>query len=189
MRVAPAWRRSLLPLFAAVTAVLCASACEGPTALEVADDEALLRTDRTAYVLEYEPELFWVDLTVTYRNPRSRPVYFHRRCGYGDEPHRQLIRSDSSGADIKLGGSGCTTGTLKPPIEVGPGETFVDEVRLYSTLSPGANPPITMDQRTGTFRLVYFIQTDNRVEGWEAVALLPEGQRVSNSFQVTPPAN
>jgi len=171
-----------------MAAVLCAAACAGPGLLEVADDDVDLRTDRATYALQYTAGMYWIDMTVTYVNRRPTAVYFHRMCGSGDAPHRRVWRVDDSGVDVELGQVVCITQQLRPPIEVGPGATYVDRVMLHSMLSPGANPPITMAERTGTFRLEYLIQTESRVEGWEAVALVPEAGRVSNSFQVTAPA-
>jgi hypothetical protein len=172
-----------------MAAVLCAAACAGPAPFEVADEDVDLRTDRATYVLQYASQMYWIDLTVTYVNPRPSAVYLHRACGAGDEPQRWVRRVDDSGVDVELGQVACITQQLRPPIEVGPGETYVDQVTVYSSLSPRANPPITMAERTGTFRLEYFIQSENRVEGWEAVALVPEAGRVSNSFRVTASAN
>jgi hypothetical protein len=189
MRVVSTRGRWSLPLLTGMTAVLCAAACAGPSLLEVADEDVELRTDRASYTLEYTTGMYWLDLTVTYVNRRPVAVYFHRECGSGNEPHRVVRRVDDSGVDAELGQVVCITQELRPPIEVGPGETYVDRVMLHSLLSPGANPPITMAERTGTFRLEYFIQGDGRVDGWEPVALLPEARRVSNSFRVTASAN
>ncbi len=160
-------------------------ACGDPTGLGSEDVE--LHTDRTTYRLQYQPGIYSVEMTVTYTNRRSQPVYFHRTCGYGHEPHRELRRADDSTTPIWLGLGVCITQPLRLPIEVPVGASYEDQFVLVSTESPNANPPITMDQRTGTFRLEYFIQTENRVEGWSAVALVPLKERLSNRFRVVPP--
>jgi len=176
--------RPFLSVIAAVLG-LGVAACGEPAGPSPEDVD--LRTDRTAYTLQHAQGLYWIELSVTYTNHSAQAVYLHRACGSGDGPHRELRRVDDSGADIELGAVICITRPLQPPIEVGPGDTYLDRFSAYSAESPNANPPITMDQRTGTFRLEYFVQSENRVEGWEAVALLPEARRVSNSFRVEAP--
>ena len=177
--------RSRSPTYLALLALLPALACGEPAGLGGEDVD--IRTDLTTYKLQYTPGLFWVEMSVTYTNFSSRAVYLHRTCGYGGEPQRELQRIDDSGSPIWLGVNVCITQPLRLPIEVLAGSTYIDEFTLHSTESPNANPPITMDQRTGTFRLEYFIQSENRVEGWSAVSLLPLHQRLSNSFRVLPP--
>jgi hypothetical protein len=177
--------RGLVVMVAAAALACGDGAGPGDEGREV--DLTPLQTDRTDYFLSYTPDMgiYWLDMTVTFTNRGSGWLYLHRTCGHGDAPQRVVRRVDDSGARTWLGDVTCITAVLRLPIPVGPGETFVDRFTLYSTESPNANPPITMDQRTGTFRLEYFIQTENRVEGWAAVALVPEARRVTNAFRVT----
>jgi hypothetical protein len=150
-------------------------------------NETNIQTDSTTYHLKYLPGIYWIDVKVTYTNRYFRPVYLHRACGFGDEPHRELRRTEDVTTRVVLGGPVCITRPLRPPIEVAAWATYEDHFELVSPESPFASPPITMDQRTGTFRLEYFIQSENRVEGWSAVTLVPVEQRLSNSFRVLPP--
>jgi hypothetical protein len=170
-------------MLVALAAVL---ACDGlgpaPTG-----DGAPIRTNSTVYHLSHQYALFTVRMRTYYTNDHDTPVYLHRACGYGDQPYKVLVRADGSERPIDLGRGVCITQPLRLPIEVAPGATFIDEFELSSTESPNAVPPITMDMRTGVFRLEYFIQRTNRVDGWWPVDLIPLDQRISNVFRVDPP--
>ena len=177
--------RRALPLLGMLAAALGTANCGQAAGIGAGDLD--LRTDSTTYKLRYTPGLYWIDMLVTVTNRSARDVYLHRACGYGEKPHRELRRTDDSDSRIWLGVAFCITQPLQLPIRVRAGETYVDEFSLPSTESPNATPPITMDERTGRFQLEYFIQTENRVEGWDAVELLPLSTRLSNSFRVDPP--
>jgi hypothetical protein len=164
---------------------LCTAGCGEPAAFSAGDVD--IRTDRTTYQLQQQPGSYQIDLAVTLVNRTSSTLYLHRTCGSGEEPQRVVGRVDNSGSRVELGVIACITAPLRLPITLGPGATYIDQFALYSGESPNANPPITMDQRTGIFRLEYFIQSENRVEGWNPVALLPESLRLSNSFRVEAP--
>lgn len=170
-------------MLVALAAVL---ACDG-LGLAPNGEGPAIRTDSTFYHLSYVPGLYTVRMQTQYANEHSTPVYLHRGCGYSDQPSRVLVRADESERPIELGQGVCITRPLRLPIEVAPGATFIDEFELSSSESPNAVPPITMDMRTGVFRLEYFIQRTNRVGGWDAVDLLPLDQRISNVFRVDPP--
>lgn len=60
-------------------------------------------------------------------------------------------------------------------------------MELWSSESPHAHPPITMEMRTGEFMLVYAVQLTNAVDGWSAVDSLPPERTTSNRFVVLPP--
>lgn len=145
-----------------------------------------IRTDAAVYALKYQPGIYTVRIRAEYTNRTGSTVYLHRRCGYGDKPHRNLIRSGSDTTSIWLNEGVCITRPLRSPISVQPGDSYSDEFELVSTESPHAQPPITMAMRTGAFQLVYHVQRSNRVEGWGGVDLLPLAHRISNVFRVQP---
>lgn len=172
---------------AVLGAAVAGAACAADLSLGPADGDRPIRTDAAEYELRYQPGMYTLHMRAEYTNRTGKTVYLHRQCGYSDRPHRHLVRADTDSAPIWLGAGFCITQPLRAPIPVAPGETYADEFQMWSTESPNAQPPITMAQRTGTFRLVYHVQRTDRVEGWEGVDLLPLEQRVSNVFQVKPP--
>lgn len=174
---------------AVLLAMLASSACVMDPSLPSAraDSDPSIRTDAPVYALQYQPGIYTVRIRAEYTNRTGRTVYLHRHCGYGDRPHRHLVRADADVTPIWLNEGACISLPLRLPIPVRAGETYGDEFELVSTESPHAQPPITMGQRTGVFQLVYDVQRTNRVDGWGGVDLLPLEQRVSNAFRVEPP--
>lgn len=164
---------------------LLLAGCESP--LRPDPPDVWIHTDRDAYRLTFDPGIYRLELTARYTNRSSGTVWLHRACGFGDHPSRSPVRADGSDTPIWLTSGVCTTRPLRAPIPVGAGETYVDHVMLVSSVSPNAQPPITMAMRTGTFRLVYAIQSSDSVAGWHPVDLVPEDERVSNTFEVLPP--
>lgn len=166
-------------------ASLMIGSCDSPVRAD--DPDLWVLTDRTSYELDFVPGLYHLSLTARYTNRSSQTVWLHRGCGYADHPSRRLVRADESDTEIWLHSGVCITRPLRDPIPVGAGEMFVDQVELVSSVSPHAQPPITMEMRTGTFRLVYAVQSSNEVEGWEPVDLVPLEERMSNAFVVRGP--
>lgn len=146
-----------------------------------------IQTDSTDYRLRYQGGLYSVSLEVRVTNPLDRTVFLHRECGYGDRPSRWLLRTDGDTTSVRLGRSACITQPLRPPIPLHSGETYVDQVELLSAESPNANPPITMEMRTGSFVLVYDVQLTYAVEGWRPPDPLPPARTTSNPFVVRVP--
>ncbi len=145
------------------------------------------QTDRSVYTLDHQPGMYSIKVLAQYANKSASTVYLHRACGYGEDPSAYLMRADDREESVWLGGSVCISAPQRAPIAVGPGETFSRELTLYSSESPNASPPIGMETRTGAFRLVFEVQSTDRSGGWSAVDLLPESERVSNTFTVLPP--
>jgi len=179
--------RSIGTMAAVLVLVGCTADSAAPNDVLPDAADAPWQTDQRVYTLSYQPGLFSVTVRAEYTNKTATAVYLHRVCGYGNEPSHYLIRADDREARVWLGVQSCITGQPRPPIPIGVGETYSQDFTLYSTESPGANPPITMATRTGRFRLIFEVQSTDRVGGWQGVDLLPESERVSNTFAVVPP--
>lgn len=167
----------------AAVLVFMASGCS-PTE---AGEAFVIQTDSTEYRLRHEGGIYSVTLSVGVTNPLDRTVFLHRYCGYGDNPSSELVRTDGDTTRIWLSSGLCTSQPSREPIPLHSGETYVDQLELISTESPNANPPITMEMRTGRFVLVYHVQLTNAVEGWAPVDPLPPARTTSNPFVVLPP--
>jgi hypothetical protein len=174
-------------LLAALTLAGCAADPAAPNDLLPDSANAPWQTDRSVYTLTYEPGMYSTRVQAQYTNKTNATVYLHRACGYGNEPSRYLMRADDREESVWLGSQVCISAEPRAPIPVGAGETYSQELTLYSSESPGANPPISMATRTGAFRIVFEVQSTDRVGGWTAVDLLPESERVSNVFTVLAP--
>ena len=145
------------------------------------------QTDRTEYALATNLVLP-VPMQVTFTNRLPSPVYLHLACGSGPMPSRTFARVAGGSGPVALGAFACITEPLHPPVRVESGATFVDtfplQVAQWIQLDTAAN--IAMD--TGTFRLVYDVQSTARTSGsWTAVDLLPVENRNSNVFRVRLP--
>jgi len=144
-------------------------------------DGSPFQTDTTTYSIAQQPGEISVQMRVNYVNPSSQSTYLHRACGYGDEPARQLVRADAPETLVELGIQWCQTEVLRLPIEVPAGATYVDE---FSLRAFGLATEDIAQENEGVFRLMYFVQTQNVVDGWNAVSLVPEVDRLSNEFQL-----
>ncbi len=146
-------------------------------------DGSPIVTDALEYRLTYvdygEHSFYDAEAIATYVNRSDAPVHFER-CSADDEtPIHGVVRTPPDSGDTFIGvGWGCGGGV--PPGVVEPGASLVVPVWLGSTLSPYANPPITMDMRTGLFRIQFNFVT---AEGWP----LPEELGQSNPFVLLPP--
>jgi len=144
-------------------------------------------TDAVEYRLEVVPGGYLLELNVAVTNLSSRTIFLHRQCGSGDEPERTLRREEGDGTPVRLGVIPCVSGSLREPIPLSPGESLLQQLSLLSAESPNQQPPVTMEQRTGRFRIAYHVQRTSRVAGWEAVDALPVENTQSEVFEVLPP--
>ena len=169
--------------------ILCAFMVGFATSACLTDPELTVdvSTDATEYRLEGVPGGYMLRMDVTVTNLSRQTLFLHRQCGFGDEPARTLRREEGDATPVRLGVLGCASGSIREPISLPPGEEFLHQLRLYSSESPNAVPPETMEHRTGRFRIVYFVQRTSRVEGWTAVDALPEESTRSGVFEVLPP--
>lgn len=173
--------------FHAAMLSLVVGACSLTDPAEVVLEDFAIQTDSAQYRLRHEPGVYTLTLRVLVTNPLDRTVFLHRECGYGEDPSRYLVRADGDSTRVRLLRGVCVTQPMRRPIRLESGETYVDQVVLHSTESPSADPPITMDMRTGTFVLVYDIQLTNAVGGWEPADPLPAERTMSNPFVVVAP--
>jgi len=172
---------------ATVVLVLGTTSCGDPTWLQ--HFEVDIVPDSTTYHLQYlDGFYYWIDMKVTVTNCGSRAIYLHRHCGTGESPQRHITGAvDAEMAHDILVGTPCQRWADRLPVELLPGATYEDSLSPMSVVTRIPDPAGTMGERTGSFRLEYFIQSENRVEGWDAVALLPLEQRLSAIFTIVPP--
>ncbi len=154
----------------------CESDLTGPLAVGIQTTQA-----------EYELDEIggWHFLTVhsTITNAGTRPIDLHRFCGHTDGPASLVTRPD--GYDVPIGfiGWGCfaVESDMQPPIPLAPGESYIDVAELT------ADRANDVREWTGAFRLLYYVQSSDRTASF-GTDLIPEADRVSNTFVVLRPA-
>ena len=146
-----------------------------------------VRTDALSYVLvrvsgNYD---YYAVARVRYTNPGPTAIFFPRCNGWRTKPMYGIRREGNPELSAALGISwGCVGGVPMGRIE--PGETVELEVSLGSHDSPNANPPILMEHRTGTFRILLRLCQSAEEDSAEC-DLVPDEDRRSNVFEVLPP--
>jgi hypothetical protein len=145
------------------------------------------QTDRAEYVLAGNLVLP-VPMQVTFTNSRPAPVFLHLACGSGPELSRAFERVAGGNGPVALGAIVCITAPLHPPVRVESGATFVDTFPLQVGQWIEYDTSANIARVTGTFRLLYDVQSTARSSGgWGAVDLVPVAERHSNVFRVRLP--
>lgn len=163
--------------------VIGAACAEEPEAFSPSYDGSPIETDALEYQLTYWPDddfgLYDAEAIATYVNLSDAPVYFERCYPEDAVPIHGLVRAPPDDGRSVVGWAwGCVGGVAPGVLESG--ESLVVPVWLGSTESPDAEPPITMEMRTGLFRIEFRLISS---EG----APLPDEQRRSNTFVISPP--
>jgi hypothetical protein len=96
-----------------------------------------------------------------------------------------IRREPDSGVPAFIGAAWACVGGV-PAGRLEPGASIKREVWLGSSLSPNAHPPLTIEQRTGTFRILLSLCEQASDDSGDC-RLLPETERQSNVFEVLPP--
>ena len=144
-----------------------------------------IQTDQQVYAVTLDSALNALVLTIplSYTNPTNKTVYF-AKCGH--QPPAPVLQKYENEEWTNALGKVCRL-ILTPPVEVEPGETYVQTVSLASSLRPNTEPRFSVKEIPGTYRLIYRIY-----ETWEPYGegpglgkLLPIEARVSNEFEVT----
>jgi hypothetical protein len=166
-------------------AVLGVSVSACVTEPEIAVD---VSTDGTEYRLERVQGGYVFELSAAVANLSEQTVFLERSCGYGDEPHRTLLRPEGDDTPVRVGEIACAAGEARDPIPLAPGQTLRENVRFVSPASPNATPQVRMEERTGMFRLAYQIRTVPRRESGRLRGVLPQDRTTSGIFEVLPPS-
>lgn len=183
-------RSICLPLGLVVLLVAPASGCDDEEARPFLDvpprDHSPVQTDRLDYVLH--PELTQTETGIkaiaTYTND-SGSVVLYQRCNSGSQlPMFDVDRAAPDSGDHVLGPAWACVGGVEAGV-IDPGQSVELEVPLGSS-SEGGSPPITMEQRTGLFRVTLRLFESFNADSEQGVRL-PLEQRQSNVFAVRPP--
>ena len=117
---------------------------------------------------------FQINLAVTVVNDKNYDIFVDRDCG-----NWRLARADETDKTyLYLGSYGCIEGPRQAPLVLSPGKSFTEKFRLTGSNSDRANPPITIENNTGTLVFEYVLtDPDGR----------PAGRVRSAPFRVEPP--
>ena len=131
-------------------------------------------------VLDDEINALVVSMRVSYTNPTGSTTYLPK-CGK-EKPVPVLQKLDGT-EWINAWGPVCQS-ILVPPIRVEPGKTYTQAVVLRSSLYPNMYPRFSVNEISGTYRLLYRIYetVESRRYGNDMV---PLAARISNTFQIT----
>lgn len=188
------WRASMRPLALAVgTTLLTMSACAGssmvdPPATESRipeRDDSLVQTDSPVYVLRYRPGTYEAAARAVYLNRTGEAVHFTRRLPQSTGPMFYLKRIRPSGGPPVVRAVWACVGGV-PTGRLAPEASLIFRVWLGSTEPPHAQPPITMKDRTGLFRLVLELCSEAEADSDDCVPVAEE-KRQSNLFRILPP--
>ncbi len=136
-------------------------------------------------VLDDEINALVVSMRVSYTNPTGSTAYL-RKCS-NEKPIPVLQKLDSTGW-INALEPVCYT-RLVPPIRVEPRKTYTQAVALQSSLYPNTYPRFSVNEISGTYRLLYEIYETMEVYGDDQFGplknMVPLAARISNTFQIT----
>lgn len=167
--------RRLLTLLTAPTVLLVA--CDGPTDL---GEDALLQTDRAEYLLAEDGTPFTTEIPYTFHNTTGRTVSLVNCNGY----IAPVLQKWDDGEWV-LGWAPVELGCLSPPVQIAPGEVFVDTLEVYGFGYGGnAHPQFATPNIEGTYRLYWNrARFDYEFPDGEGT-VIPERYRVSNAFRL-----
>lgn len=150
-----------------------------------AEDTKAVYTDSASYTLRRVAGGFDAVAKVVYVNRSSKPEHFLRCDPRSTGPRYSLQRVNPDTGFFFVGGIWACVGGV-PTGVLAPGDSMLLSVSLSSSDSPHAQPPITMGQRTGTFKIVVPLCKTPVAELKEC----PNGDyelRASNTFVLRPP--
>jgi hypothetical protein len=184
----------------AVACCLVLGACGSPAEL---GDELLsalgtdpVQTDSLVYTLRDVQGGYDAWASATYRNQTGGTV-FYKRCR-GPDSNAAKNNPTVAGPMFGIGRAGPDSTRYNavgwfwacpgpiPPGSIAPDEVVSVRVWLGSGDSPYANPPVTMANRTGTFR-IYLMLCETFEQESDRCDLLPDEQRRSNVFEIRAP--
>jgi hypothetical protein len=170
-----------------ILALVGCAVSEGSLRARGAGSGVAVSTDRQQYRLAYEPGMYSLDLSATILNLSADTVYVRaRECGPLGVPMANIFPTDRVPSQIHLEEPICQMPEARDFISLPPNDSLQHEIRLFSSESPYAEPPITMAMRTGSFQVQYFIYVADADDG-ARTRLLPQTERTSNRFTIRPP--
>ena len=158
-----------------------AASCSGDPPTGTSPEASPVRTDSLIYVLRHANGLFDAWAVATYRNGTGANVYYAQRMPGAPEVAIRRAGPDSLRPSVvrglQAGVGGVPTGVVPP------GGVLTERVWLGSAESPGASPPIAVEERAGHFRL-YFTFCREPVADSDRCVPLPREASQSNVFEV-----
>jgi hypothetical protein len=148
-------------------------------------DNSPVQTDSLIYTLEYRSGVYEAEAVARYVNRTAGPVYFDRCMPHDQKPMYGLVPAEDRQKRPVLGMAWACVGGV-PPGSVAPGDSIHIPVWLGSLNAPYSDPPTTMADRTGCFRLLLRLVRSPGKDS-DRSELLPEEQRRSNIFCVRSP--
>jgi hypothetical protein len=167
---------SLSAVMASAAALLACQVSTGPEAAS-ADDPAL-RTDRSAYGLDRGVRSWATEIPYAFVNRTGRTVYL-TNCNGG---FALRLEKWQDGAWVPAW-SPVRLLCLSAPLEIAPGATFEDTVRVNAGL-PDSNtfPKFEVDEVDGAYRLVWLAGTHDYDHDDPGGPLIDAAFRTSNTF-------
>lgn len=182
MRMIRSGARSLGAVISWATLVLVEAGCSLSPFASSAVDTPSIRTDRQTYVLRYESGVSDLRIRATFENLAGRPVLVEK-CG---QAMPAFYLEKQVGDTWRSAYEPVCPRIVPVTVEVAPGSTYVDTVRVVSRQEPGGYPRFETDPVSGTYRLVYQVRWAEGSAGQRRPGdLVPLGSRVSNTFQLT----
>ena len=182
-------KRSMLP----VVALIAFSQLAGCRALSVLGSEdqsrnespivtgAPIQTDKSVYEMRSTTQAHELTIHLAYTNPTAGPVYIPT-CR---EPGPPVLQKWVDGKWVTAY-SPVVSLCLGPPVVIAAGETYSYTYRVFASRSPNSIPRFQVAEIPGQYRLMWHILgtwTPNG-PGPGLGQLLPEEQRVSNTFTI-----
>lgn len=166
----------------AAVAVLVITACSDPVAPDrdlPRDLTAPVQTDTLVYTVTREGDGQIVTIPFVYVNRTEAPVYV-ARCEL--DPPRYFLEKRLDKGWV-TGYDPLCRDILYPPLEVPPGGAYTDTIRAWSSTRPNTRP-VFETEIPGVYRAVLMVYRVWDPAEPELSGLLPEEQRVSNSFRL-----
>jgi hypothetical protein len=143
-------------------------------------------TDSAAYTLRKVAGGYDAVAHAVYVNRTGGPVYYARCDPRSTGPMYGLRRVVPDTGFSFVGGAWACVGGV-PTGMLSAGDSITVDVWLGSTDSPAAQPPITMGQRIGRFKILLEL-CDRPLADSDDCKLVGEDARSSNEFDLKPPS-
>jgi hypothetical protein len=145
-------------------------------------DGAPITTDARVYYLTEAPGQFDAYALATYTNRTGKTVYFKRCRRNSVGPMAGVRRIDGKPSHLTVGAVWACVGGV-PTGEIPPGGSLSANVWLGSAKSPDADPPDRLDDRVGTFRILFQLCRSHEDDS-DDCELLDDADRQSNPFEI-----
>ena len=142
---------------------------------------APIQTDKSVYEMRTTTQAHELTIHLAYTNPTAGPVYIPT-CR---EPGPPVLQKWVDGKWVTAY-SPVVLLCLGPPVVIAAGETYRYTYRVFASRSPNSIPRFEVAKIPGEYRLVWHILGTWTPNGPEPGLgkLLPEEERISNTFQI-----